>query len=92
MKIRDGIGCFLAFLGVGASFGAVPLTSITLQRFMFTYNDEGRYFDAVSSVVYHDGARFVYAGLALLGWLVVGASLALSAWLWLSGRREDRCK
>ena len=81
MRVRKAIGCLAVLVAVCSGLVAGFFSFVAIHRYTLTYNEEGRYFDAVSSVVYHDGAGFMYAALAVLFWLVTGSSIALHYWL-----------
>ena len=56
------------------SAGAALLGALALSRASLPYNEEGRYFDAEYSVVYHEGSGLVFGLLAgLFGIAALGA-------------------
>ena len=64
--------CFLSIVStciVAATF---------IKRIGLSYNDEGRYFDEVNAVVYHQQAIVIY-GLLLFGLLAVTAGVIFLA-------------
>ena len=85
--IRDGLGCLLAILGVGASLPALVLSLIAFHRFTLVYNEAGRYVDPEAAVVFDQSAGFLYAGLAILCWLLAGLCFGLYYRFWRSGRQ-----
>ena len=70
----------LLFAAALATLGGVALTFVAAHRWTLEYNESGRFFDPVSSVVYDDGARLAYTVLAVAFWMVA----LVCAWL---GRR-----
>jgi hypothetical protein len=73
--------CLGVYLRVGAAillFGGAGFGILAARRAVLPYNEEGRYFDAEASVVYHQQAGAVYGMLAVIG---VGGGTVL----WLLG-------
>ena len=60
---------------------AGALSLLAIHRFTLTYNEQGRYFDPSSSMVYDVDARLAYTVLAVFFWLLAGLFFALFLWL-----------
>jgi hypothetical protein len=71
---RTALSIALLALSAGLMLASVVLALLWLQRLSFTYNEQGRYFDAANGVVYDQSAVMVYGILTLL--FALGAGLA----------------
>jgi hypothetical protein len=80
MEIRRTIGCALLSLSLLAGTSGAFFSVIAIQRFMLDYNEEGRYFDPQTSVVYDEDARLAYTFIAATNWVAVAVFLGL--WYW----------
>jgi len=80
VRFRDSMGCLSMLFGVASTFVAGVFTVVSIYRFSLTYNEQGRYFDPTSSVVYDESARVVYAVLALICWLAAAVFFGIRYW------------
>jgi len=87
MEIRRAVGCALLGLSLLTGISGVFFSAIAIQRSMLDYNEEGRYFDPQTSVVYDEDARLAYTFLAVTSWVALTVSLGF--WYWTRKPRRD---